>query len=215
MKRVLVVLLLSTATTSCGAGTPGVRSDCPAGQTSLDGTCVSQPIADYVACIRATGATVASNSSKALSAAAGVAGVTASTKAEVEDKLEKTYAKESDANALEIIHDCRTKTSPSSAVEVAGAESDPAKGAVPASSESAASPAGRWQVPGGSPGATVVQEGSHLSVYIEGAPSVGYGTVSGKSLDVQFKWVPNCCTGTMAPDGKAIYWSNNSVWHRF
>ena len=89
-----------------------------------------------------------------------------------------------------------------------------AKADPPVPSESPASPAGRWQVPGGSPGATVVQEGSHLSVYIEGAPSVGYGTVAGGKLDVQFKWVPGCCTGTMSPDGKSIFWSNNSVWHR-
>jgi hypothetical protein len=65
--------------------------------------------------------------------------VTASTKAEVEDKLEKSYAKASDANALEIIHDCRTKTVPSYDVEAAGAQSDRAKGAMPASSEGAAS----------------------------------------------------------------------------
>jgi hypothetical protein len=94
----------------CGSAAPTIRPDCPVGETTLDGTCVSQPIADYVACIRATGATVATNSARQLSAAAGVAGVTANTQAEVQDKLEKSYAKVSDANAQEIIRDCRSKT---------------------------------------------------------------------------------------------------------
>jgi hypothetical protein len=95
---------------ACGGALPGVRNDCPAGETTLDGTCVSQQIADYVACVRAMGAMVASNSAKQLSAAAGVAGVTASTQAEVKDKLEKSYAKVSDENSLEIIHECDSKT---------------------------------------------------------------------------------------------------------
>lgn len=88
---------------------------CPVGQTSLDGTCVSQAVADYVGCIRATGATVASDNSKSLSAAAGAAGVTASTEADVKAKLEKRYATVSDTNALEIIRNCQARTSTSSA----------------------------------------------------------------------------------------------------
>jgi hypothetical protein len=111
---------------ACGGALPGVARDCPPSQTMLDGTCVSQPIADYVACIRATGATVASNSSKELSAAAGLAGVTASTQAEVQEKLERNYARVSDANALEIIHDCRAKTSADVARVDSPSESDPA-----------------------------------------------------------------------------------------
>jgi len=95
---------------ACGGGNSAARPDCPVGQTSLDGTCVSQQIADYVGCIRATGATVASDSAKSLSAAAGVAGVTGSTQAEVKDKLEKSYAKVSDENAQTIIRNCDTKT---------------------------------------------------------------------------------------------------------
>jgi hypothetical protein len=134
-----VFALIAVAVSACGGAVPGVRSDCPLGQTTLDGTCVSQPIADYVACIRATGATVASNSAKALSAAAGVAGVTASTQAEVQDKLEKSYEKVSDANVLEIIHDCRSKTA--QPADTAGASS-------PSSSEMAvASPEGATVVP--------------------------------------------------------------------
>lgn len=114
------------AAMACGGGGSSVRPDCPAGQTSLDGTCVSQQIADYVGCIRATGATVASDNSRSLSAAAGAAGVTASTQADVKEKLERRYATVSDANSQEIIHNCYAKTgqgavaTPSAAAE--GAE---------------------------------------------------------------------------------------------
>jgi hypothetical protein len=101
---------VSLGSLACGAVAPAVRLECPVGQTSLDETCVSQSIADYVACIRATGATVASNTNKSLSAAAGLAGVTASTQADVMDKLERRYSSVSDANALEIIHNCYEKT---------------------------------------------------------------------------------------------------------
>lgn len=82
---------------------------------------MSQQIADYVGCIRATGATVASDNSRSLSAAAGAAGVTASTQADVKDKLEKRYATVSDTNAQEIIHDCYAKTSaPNVELDIAG-----------------------------------------------------------------------------------------------
>jgi hypothetical protein len=112
---------------ACGGALPGVRNECPPGQTTLDGTCVSQQIADYVGCVRATGATVASDSAKSLSAAAGVAGVTASTQGEVKDKLEKRYATVSDQNALEIVRDCNTKTAARAEGEMQAApSSDPA-----------------------------------------------------------------------------------------
>ncbi len=126
---------------ACGGGLAGVRTECPAGQTTLDGTCVSQPIADYVGCIRAMGATVASNSAKELSAKAGMAGVTAATQADVQDKLEKSYAKVSDANALEIIHDCRAKTTAAAEAAVAAPQgADPASPA-PVAANGAPAPA--------------------------------------------------------------------------
>jgi hypothetical protein len=200
--------------TGCGGGLAGVPGTCAPGQAMLDGTCVSQQIADYVGCVRATGATVASDSAKSLSAAAGVAGLTASTKGEVKDSLEKKYAPLSDQNALEVVRTCDTKTAPRSDGEAHQAQSPSGNADLPTTSETPTSPAGSWHVPGGSAGATVVQEGSHLSVYVQGAPSVAYGTVAGGKLDVQFKWVPGCCTGTMSPDGKSIFWSNNSVWQR-
>jgi hypothetical protein len=105
------IVVLGALVSACGANSASARPDCSPGQTSLDGTCVSQQIADYVGCIRATGATVASDNSRSLAAAAGAAGVTASTQADVKDRLEKRYATVSDANAQEIIHNCYAKTS--------------------------------------------------------------------------------------------------------
>lgn len=118
--------VLSIATCACGGAAKGLRSGCPQGQTNLDGTCVSHAIADYVACIRETGATLASDGTKVLSAAAGVAGVTASTQAEVQEKLEQSYAKVCVANALEIIRACHAKTVLNTAAVPTRAEGRPA-----------------------------------------------------------------------------------------
>ena len=109
LRRAISFLALSVLA-SCGGASSAARPDCPVGQTSLDGTCVSQGIADYVGCIRATGASVASDTSRSLSAAAGTAGVTASTQADVKDKLERRYSTVSDNNTLEIIKNCYSKT---------------------------------------------------------------------------------------------------------
>jgi hypothetical protein len=165
MQRLSVILMMAMAASSCGGALPGVRSDCPAGQTTLDGTCVTQQIADYVGCVRATGATVASDSAKSLSAAAGLAGVTASTQGEVKDKLEKRYGTVSDQNALEIVRDCNTKTA--SRAEVVASDSEtaaaPSQAAgpslVPARAQAEAQPesssnaanafAGNWTCTGG------------------------------------------------------------------
>jgi hypothetical protein len=51
-----VALWSNVAASACGGTASVIRRDCPPGQTSLDGTCVSQSIADYVVCLRATGA---------------------------------------------------------------------------------------------------------------------------------------------------------------
>jgi hypothetical protein len=103
-RRVLVLVgsMAAAANASC-AGANG--SSCGAGRTLLDGVCVSEPVADYVACVRAQGAKLGSDTSKKLSADASFAGVHAGTDMEAKDKLEKQYAT-SDANTLEIIRQC-------------------------------------------------------------------------------------------------------------
>jgi hypothetical protein len=127
----LCVFAVSVLVLACGGGASSTRPDCPPGQTSLDGTCVWQQIANYVGCVRATGATVASDNSKSLAAAAGAAGVTASTQADVKDRLEKRYATASDANALEIIHNCYSQTASLGSTAEAKANSASSTGGPP------------------------------------------------------------------------------------
>jgi hypothetical protein len=98
----IVAAVAATAHLSCAGANGG---SCGAGRTLLDGVCVSEPVADYVACVRAQGAKLGSDTSKKLSADASFAGVHAGTDLEAKDTLEKQYAT-SDANTLEIIRQC-------------------------------------------------------------------------------------------------------------
>jgi hypothetical protein len=79
--------------------------ECGAGRTMVDGICVSQSIADYVACVRAQGAKLGQERSQKLSADVGYAALHAAAASDASEKLEKTYAA-SDANTLEIIRSC-------------------------------------------------------------------------------------------------------------
>ncbi|HVY48087.1 MAG TPA: hypothetical protein VHB21_19500 [Minicystis sp.] len=71
----------------------------------LDGVCVKEAIADYVACVRAQGAQLGEDKGKHLSVEAGQFGVKASAVADLKDTLQRKYAV-SDANTLEIIKTC-------------------------------------------------------------------------------------------------------------
>jgi hypothetical protein len=63
---------------------------------------------------------VATENRTSLVAAAGVAGVTASTRAEVKDQLERRYANVNDSTALEVIRLCYIKTGTAGATGDAG-----------------------------------------------------------------------------------------------
>jgi hypothetical protein len=65
---------------------------CPAGRTLLDGVCVRENVADYVACVRAQGAQLGGSKQQQLSADVGTVGVRAGGSAEVKESLEKKYA---------------------------------------------------------------------------------------------------------------------------
>lgn len=97
----LVVLL------ACAPSRPADQASitCPTGKALLDGVCVSQTVADYVACVRAQGAQLGAERSNRLSADVGAAGVRAGGAYEVSDALQKHYAA-SDANVGEIIRTC-------------------------------------------------------------------------------------------------------------
>lgn len=91
---------------ACGAGN-SQSPLCHGNSTPLDGVCVSQQVADYVACVRAQGARLGDDRSRKLSAEAGLAGTHASVATEVSDHLAREYST-SDANMLEIIKTCGT-----------------------------------------------------------------------------------------------------------
>lgn len=110
----LFLLVASTATAgSCLIACPNPpvsTPSCASGTTNVDGVCVSQPIADYVACVRSHGASVTSVV-EAKGSSAGGAGIWGlSTKAELRDQLEKSYAQLSDSNALEVLRRCDVQT---------------------------------------------------------------------------------------------------------
>ena len=78
---------------------------CPAGRTLLDGVCVAEAVADYVACVRAQGAQLGGSKGERISADVGYLGVKAGAASEVSERLEKKYAV-ADAATLEIIRSC-------------------------------------------------------------------------------------------------------------
>jgi hypothetical protein len=101
-----LVGLAMTGLGGCAGALPPSAAPCGPQATRLDGVCVSQRIADYVACVRARAASLGEDKSASLKAAAGVAGVGASGAWEARDTLDKKYYKTSDANETQIIHDC-------------------------------------------------------------------------------------------------------------
>lgn len=78
---------------------------CPPARTLLDGVCVSETVADYVACVRAQGATLDGGRAEKLSADVGGYGVRAAGASEVSEQLEKKYSA-SDQAVLEIVRAC-------------------------------------------------------------------------------------------------------------
>jgi hypothetical protein len=99
----LALFLLGCGGFGTGLNHPSVS--CPEGRTLLDGVCVSESVADYVACVRAQGAQLGGAKQQQISADVGTVGVKASAAAQVSENLEKKYAA-SDATMLEIVKSC-------------------------------------------------------------------------------------------------------------
>ena len=100
----------SMAVTALGRGGGAQGRDqtsitCPIGRTLLDGVCVSEPVADYVACVHAQGASLGGTKRQQISADVGTLGVKAGGAVEVSDSLEKKSAA-SDPAMLEIVRRC-------------------------------------------------------------------------------------------------------------
>jgi hypothetical protein len=98
--------LLLVSTVVLGACASATTPSCPQGQSQLDGTCVNQPVADYVSCVRARGASIDHERADKLSAEAGYAGARAATAAEANEKLERKFGATSDDNETQILRDC-------------------------------------------------------------------------------------------------------------
>lgn len=106
MRRTFVVsFLVVSGCGGHGAGGAQQATSCPSGRTVLDGVCVSEQVADYVACVRAQGARLGEDRGQKLSAEAGFAGTRAAAASDVREKLERSYST-TDASALEIVKTC-------------------------------------------------------------------------------------------------------------
>jgi hypothetical protein len=100
-----VVVALAWVVAGCGGATANASLACGPGRTALDGVCVKEQVADYVACVRAQGAQLASTSSNKLSLDASSLAMHATAASDVSAQLNKKYAV-SDAATLSIIETC-------------------------------------------------------------------------------------------------------------
>jgi len=114
-------IMVGVVLAGCAGNLPAVARECPVGRTLLDGVCVSEPVADYVSCVRAQGAQLDSEQQRRLSAEAGYLGVKAAGTADLSDSLQKRYSA-SDEAMLEIIKSCKDSRTAAgtSALSVAG-----------------------------------------------------------------------------------------------
>ncbi len=98
---------------SLGCGGPSLNQTsvtCPPKRTLLDGVCVAEAVADYVACVRAQGAQIGGEKGAKVSADVGTIGARAGGAVELRESLERKYSV-SDAATLEIIKSCSAAVS--------------------------------------------------------------------------------------------------------
>jgi hypothetical protein len=81
--------------------------ECRTGRTQVDGVCVNERVADYVACVRAQGAHLDEERRKKLDVEASYAGARASVVSDARDSLAKKYSASDDA-VMEIVRQCST-----------------------------------------------------------------------------------------------------------
>lgn len=105
MRKIICIYFSSLLLLLVQCSAPSHRAGCGDGKTRLDGVCVDQAVANYVACVRAQGAQLDSGQSQKLAASVKVAGYGASAVSEVKDRLQSRY-QASDENVLVIIRAC-------------------------------------------------------------------------------------------------------------
>jgi len=110
--------LLASCAGGSGAGLNQTSITCPQGRTLLDGVCVAESVADYVACVRAQGAQLDGARSEQISAEAGYLGVKAGGASEVSERLQRKYAA-SDQAMMAIVGACNSRVGVAASAEKA------------------------------------------------------------------------------------------------
>jgi hypothetical protein len=103
----LVALSVVGFVFACGPALNQTVETCAAGRTLVDGVCVSENVADYVACVRAQGAQLSSDKAQKLALDASTLGLKAGGAGEISESLQKKYSA-SDATMLAIVQACST-----------------------------------------------------------------------------------------------------------
>lgn len=160
------------AGTGCGPGAATLR--CAPGQTILDGTCVSNQVADFVVCIRSRGSVdLAGDRGQRISAEAKSAGIGAATAMDARESLAAKYRTEAGAEGeRQVIDRC------SSLIGRGGAVAEGASAPPPPTSTAATPPP---RSPGGTGG---VSSGGGSKSFRGGVPALG----SRVSRGPDWKW---------------------------
>jgi len=98
---ITVIILLN----GCASSPQNQANVCRTGHTMLDGTCVTQEVANYVSCVRSYGADLGEEKNKRVSAEIGFIGTSVSGAKDVSDKLNRKYSA-SDKVVMEVIKRC-------------------------------------------------------------------------------------------------------------
>lgn len=128
--------------TGCGGAQGG---SCGAGRTLVDGVCVREDVADYVACVRSQGARLDQRSATRLTADAEYLVAQGKVTSDVSDSLLRTYAT-SDENIREIIRACRDLTAAPPPAATPGDPTSTAHGAIATSADGKVAGLS-WQMP--------------------------------------------------------------------
>lgn len=141
-----LLVLSAFVSLGCGATGPALNQTsvtCPAGRTLLDGVCVAEGVADYVACVRAQGAQLGGSKHQQLSAEVGTVGIRAGGAAEVSESLEKKYAA-SDAAMMEIVRRCSASVAPTNTPAASPSAQAPNVASVEQRAASGGDVSGQW-----------------------------------------------------------------------
>ena len=105
LSKNIILITIIFLLNSCSTAPHNQAGSCRGSHTMLDGTCVTQEVANYVSCVRSHGTELGTEKSKNVSAEIGFLGSSVSGAKEVSDKLNRKYSA-SDKVMMEIIKRC-------------------------------------------------------------------------------------------------------------